>query len=583
MGSRVGRRRGRRCGGVALAVVVCLSAMPGAAQQTVPPTGPWVAPLQGQPDAGSYLAARAADRAHDFGAASEWFLRALADDPQNPELLENCITALIGMGSFERAQPLAARLAVDGADSQIGQMVLMANAGVAGDWARLEGTLDAGRMVSPLIDGLARGWALVAQGQDDAALAAFDALIADPDMMRFGLYHKALALMVTGDLRGADALLSAAPGNGMTLTRRSLIVHAQILSQLGQPGRAREALSRFGAQADDTVTALRAALDAGEVLPLTLVTSSAEGLGEAFNGAAKVLLDTAPPDFVLIFARTAERLHPRDAEYRLMSAGLLDRLGRFALAGEVYASVPAADPLYRAAGFGRAEALRRAGEGAAAVTVLQGLAALYPDLALAHSELADTLRLQGRGAEALESYDAALALIPDGDRSGWRVRFLRGVTAQSLGDWPAAEADLRAAYALNPDDAGLLNFLGYGLVERGENLDEALAMIVRAVEMEPEDGAILDSYGWALYRLGRVQEAVVPMERAALLTPENAVVNDHLGDVYWSVGRILEAHFQWRRALSFTTDEGEAAAIRAKLEDGLATGAAAGDGAGQNL
>ena len=102
------------------------------------------------------------------------------------------------------------------------------------------------------------------------------------------------------------------------------------------------------------------------------------------------------------------------------------------------------------------------------------------------------------------------------------------------------------------------------------NLDEALGMIERAVAARPDDGAIVDSLGWALYRLGRYDDAVVQLEQAVQLMPVDAVVNDHLGDVYWAVGRKREAEFQWRRALSFEPDtEEEAARIRRKLEVGL--------------
>ncbi|MCW8842854.1 MAG: tetratricopeptide repeat protein, partial [Rhodobacteraceae bacterium] len=120
-----------------------------------------------------------------------------------------------------------------------------------------------------------------------------------------------------------------------------------------------------------------------------------------------------------------------------------------------------------------------------------------------------------------------------------------------------------------------LNYLGYTLVEKEKNLDEALDMIERAVAARPDSGYIMDSLGWVLYRLGRYEEAVGHMERAAELEPIDPVVNDHLGDVYWAVGRYIEAEFQWKRALSFVDEESAAEAkpdrIRRKLEVGLDT------------
>ena len=96
----------------------------------------------------------------------------------------------------------------------------------------------------------------------------------------------------------------------------------------------------------------------------------------------------------------------------------------------------------------------------------------------------------------------------------------------------------------------MLNYLGYTMVEKRVNLDEALGMIERAVAARPDSGYIVDSLGWVLYRLGRYDEAIGHMERAAELMPTDPVVNDHLGDVLWAVDRKTEARFQWRRALS---------------------------------
>ena len=135
--------------------------------------------------------------------------------------------------------------------------------------------------------------------------------------------------------------------------------------------------------------------------------------------------------------------------------------------------------------------------------------------------------------------------------------------------WPKADRDFREALRLNPDQPLVLNYLGYSLVEKKIQLDEALIMIEKAVELRPESGFIVDSLGWVLFRMGRYDEAVPHLERAAQLEPIDPIINDHLGDGYWSVGRKREAHFQWRRALSFDPEEAEADRIRRKLEVGL--------------
>ncbi len=98
--------------------------------------------------------------------------------------------------------------------------------------------------------------------------------------------------------------------------------------------------------------------------------------------------------------------------------------------------------------------------------------------------------------------------------------------------------------------------------------------------MRPEDGYIIDIWGWALYRMGRYEDAARQLERAVERRSDDPTINDHLGDAYWRVGRYVEAHYQWRRALVLKpTDEGAVAKIEAKLRDGLSPLAVA-DGEG---
>jgi tetratricopeptide (TPR) repeat protein len=201
--------------------------------------------------------------------------------------------------------------------------------------------------------------------------------------------------------------------------------------------------------------------------------------------------------------------------------------------------------------------------------VLTALTRSHPDLGQVHATLGDTLRVMRRDAEANAAYTRALDLYPAGDPALWYLHYVRGITFYRLDNWPQAEADFRSSLSLSPDRPQVLNFLGYSLVERGERLDEALGMIERAVALDSQNGAIVDSLGWALFRLGRYQEAVVHLEAAASLLPTDPVINDHLGDVYWAVGRQREAQFQWSRALSFGPEEAEAQRIARKLEVGL--------------
>ncbi len=94
-------------------------------------------------------------------------------------------------------------------------------------------------------------------------------------------------------------------------------------------------------------------------------------------------------------------------------------------------------------------------------------------------------------------------------------------------------------------------------------------LIEQAVALQPESGYIVDSLGWAQYKLGRYEDAVATLETAVELAPGEATINDHLGDAYWQVGRRIEARFQWTRTLSLKPSESERASAETKLKDGL--------------
>jgi len=147
------------------------------------------------------------------------------------------------------------------------------------------------------------------------------------------------------------------------------------------------------------------------------------------------------------------------------------------------------------------------------------------------------------------------------------VFYGRAACYERTGPWEKAEKDLLAALDLSRDQAILLNFLGYSWVDKGVNLVRAKTMIERAVALRPKDGYIIDSLGWALFRMGDTGGAVTQLERAIELKPLDPTINDHLGDAYWAVGRQGEAVFQWRRALQNSDEADLTESVTRKLKE----------------
>jgi tetratricopeptide (TPR) repeat protein len=533
-----------------------------------------LAPVLAEGNSGAYLAARHASFSSDFEAAADYYTRALLRDPGNLILLENALTAYVALGDMDRAVPIARRILQTGSASQIANLTLITDAAIRGDWDRIIADLDAGQTVGPLYDGLARAWAYVGLGQMGEALAAFDAVSETQGVQAFGLYHKALALAAVGDYEGADRILSGQDGAGpIRMTRRGVMTHAIILAQLDRFDEAVALIDGTWTALDAELGAFRDSLAAGVVPAFGAVSSARDGMAEISYSIAGVLSGEASDGYTLIYARTAQVLRPDHIDAIMLVAGTLENLGRYRLATEAYAAVPPDHPAFHVAELGRAEALKQAGDSEGAVAVLQELALSHPDVAIVHVTLGDTLRRLERFDEATAAYDTAISLIDEPRENHWPVFFARGITHEREDRWPQAEADFRKALELRPNQPQVLNYLGYTMVEKEINLDEALDMIERAVAAEPESGYIVDSLGWVLYRLGRYDEALVHMERAVELMPIDPVINDHLGDVYWAVGREREAEFQWHRALSFIdpdeSTDADPERIRRKLDVGL--------------
>lgn len=521
-------------------------------------------------NAGAYLAARVAASENDFRAAALWYDRLIDTGHTEPALLEGAVIAHLSLGEVEKAADLSRRLIQLGGRSQSAYIALLADQAARGDFTGLIADTQAGRSIGRLLDALVMAWAALGEGRMSDAVADFDTLAKSPGLEAFGLYHKALALASAGDFEGADNILSGREAGQIALMRRGAIAHAQILSQLERNPDALALLDRaFGSEADPQISALRARLQAGEPVPFDLIRNAQDGIAEVFFTLATALRGEADDGYTLIYARVTAHLRPDHSEAKLLAAGLLEALDQPGLAGETYAQIPPEDPAYHVAEIGRADTLIAEGKTDTAIEVLQALTRSHGQLVETHSALADALRRNERFAEAIPVYDAAIALVTEPVQRHWTLFYSRGISHERSGQWPEAEADFRRALELNPDQPQVLNYLGYSFVDRGENLDEALGMIERAVAAQPDAGYIIDSLAWALFRLGRYEEAVEPMERASLLEPVDPVVTDHLGDVYWAVGRKLEARFQWHRALSFDPAEKDAIRIRRKLEIGL--------------
>lgn len=245
---------------------------------------------------------------------------------------------------------------------------------------------------------------------------------------------------------------------------------------------------------------------------------------------------------------------------------LFERQQRWAEAAEAFGRAQSLNPRAGALTASRAAALINAGKPEAARDLLQ------PALAKSDQDPA-LLYLMSEAQRAMKDLPAAeasarklLAANPN-DVRGLHVLSL---IQQDRGDIPGAEKTLRALIAQDPLDANALNSLGYMFAERGERLDEAVELLLRALKIEPENPSYLDSLGWAYFQQGRLELADPPLTNAAGKLKDSSVVQEHLGDLRFRQQRYADAAAAWERALAGDGQSIDRAKIEQKIRDARA-------------
>jgi tetratricopeptide (TPR) repeat protein len=289
-----------------------------------------------------------------------------------------------------------------------------------------------------------------------------------------------------------------------------------------------------------------------------------EGAAFAMIAPSLTMIQAKQTQMGQIYLRLALRLDPTRNDAWLVLGDVLQQNGDTEGARAAFLRPKANSPEYAAAQAKLAWSYQNAGDKAGAIKLARaGAATGDPDARLT---LADLLRADNEFPEAIQILTGLLA---DARAPDWRLYYARGSAYERSGDWKSAEADLLQALKLRPEEPELLNYLGYAWIDRGERLQEAMGMVEKAVAAAPRSGAIIDSLGWAHYRLGDYKKAVEKLEQAVELDAGDPEINNHLGDAYWMVGRKDEASFQWLRVLTLKPDDKIKADAERKIASGL--------------
>jgi len=523
--------------------------------------------------AGNYLAGRQAQKNRDFGNASRFLGKALEKTPDNTLLLRNTFLARLADGDITEAVPMAREIVKRQNSAPIAKLILLVDAVERNDLPGA-GPILANfpeRGFSGFLKPLLTSWVMVGATDGSDPIEALSPLKNQSGLRVLYELHAALLSDAVGRPEEAEKHYKFAAKNVRRSTLRVVQGYGQHLERAGKTEQARLLYETYLKENPDSVVLGPAMerLDKGEK-PALLVSGPAGGIAEAlFNIAGTMTRQNSAQD-ALIFGQLALHLRPDFDLARMLVAGILESMNRNEDAIAAYREIDSQSPFHWSARLrvaGNLEALDRDDDAIALLQILTREDATRPEPLVS---LGDLLRSNKRFAESVAAYDRAIELLSDLDKRHWTILYSRGISLERSKQWERAERDFKRALELNPDQPYVLNYLGYSWVDQGINLGPAREMIERAVKLRPNDGYIVDSLGWVLYRLKDFEGAVEHLERAVELRPNDPTINDHLGDAYWRVGRYTEARFQWQRALALKPEADQISAIEDKLQRGLA-------------
>ncbi len=511
-----------------------------------------------------YVSARVADAVGNAEGSARLYAALAKELPTHAELRQRAVASAIQAGDMKLALELSRGLPFDRAPLEL-RMLRIADLllrGRSADSVRLlqstGGTIDS-TFLLPFVE----AWARADQG-DPAALASLDSVNPQSALASQLDEHRALILLKLK--RPAEALplaqkaLAAAGGRADRLR----LAFAEGFRAAGDSASAAMLLEGRGTAVAIGRARLAARRPLGEA-----IDSSPKAFGELLLGLAVALNRLEDKGISISLAQVARFANPGNDAAQLLLGLLLAEAGRSDQAVAVLRTFQPEASFAAQAADAEVRLLLDAERGEEALNLARRLAETKPG-ADSYARLGGVLSRLERHGESADAYARAIGAARSGPASDelWELMLYRAGALEDSNRWPEAKAAAEAALALSPENSLLLNFLGYGMLERGEQLDVAEAMVRKASALRPDDASITDSLGWAQFKRGRVDEAIATLARAAVADPGQAEIREHLGDALFTAGRRIEARFEWRAALA-TVEEAE---VRDRLERKLQSG-----------
>ena len=521
---------------------------------------------------GSYLAGRQAQFDSNPRFAIRYYLSALENSPKNMFLLRRIVTLLVSEGRIKEALTKANQLLKNSNNKSNLSALLMILADIKNqNFAKAFNDLEKlpGGGLNDYLLPMLEAWLMAEQKKNDAALKVIDQKSINPGLEAiYGLHGALISEFINNNNEAIRRHVSS-----MKLRKnknlRATILLGNLYERLGEDQKAKAIYDNYKRLRPST-TMLDSAYDRLKLhkKPEPNIKTVLDGIAEALFSLS-IAIKNQNPYQAIIFSRLAIYMRPSFAMAKLLLAGSLEDSKNLEDANNIYREISNDPEFAWVARLRIANNLDQLNDTDNAILKLQTMSMEKKKRVDALIEMGNILQRHKRYQASINAYEQAKKRIQDTNSQNWSLYFSLGISYERVGKWQIAEKNLLKALQLRPNHPSILNYLGYSWVEQGLQLDRAQRMIRRAVKQRPRDGYIIDSLGWALYRLGNIQGAVKQLERAVLIRPEDPTINDHLGDIYWSIGRKNEARFQWNRALILEPEKDQIPVIKRKLRVGL--------------
>ncbi len=505
-------------------------------------------------DLAAYVRARAADGDGRGDLAASDYARALNAAPDNVVIAIRSYRA--GLQAGDAALVARARAVLEKANVEPGDTALLALADAVrgGKDAEVAAALD--RIAHGPLDFIAaplRAWTL-AETDPKRATALIDAIPRRSLTGRYATETRALLMLAAGQQSGAMAVEALLAGQSDDLDLR--LSAARLLARRGDKAGAMALLRQDG----PAFNAARKRLGDDKISPASF------GISRFYARLGGDLIDADTAPLAIVLARGALALDPDYDQARIVLAKALASQDAVAAALATLDMIAPDSPWFAVQRIERIALLQRAGRQRDALAIATDLARGPGADASAIQREGDLLMANARFADAAAAYRRAIELA--GERADWVLYLQAGSALDRAGRWRDARPLIEKSVALAPDQPVALNYLGYGALENGGDVDAARKLLERAAALKPGDESILDSLGWSYLLGGDVARALPMLERAASGAPDNATISEHLGDAYWLAGRRFEARYAWSAAVLLAA-EPDRARITEKIAAGL--------------